>query len=87
MTAAAQRRLKKVRRAKRGVRSELSVSGGEWSKHGYARSDILKCGCCVCAPLPACGSHALLCCSEPVHDTLPRVDARFVSPEVRARDC
>jgi hypothetical protein len=30
-----------VRRAKRGVRSELSVSSGEWQKHGYARSTIL----------------------------------------------
>ena len=28
-------------RAKRGVRSELSVSSGDWQKHGYARSMIL----------------------------------------------
>ena len=37
-------RLKKVRRAKRGVRSELSVSGGEWSKHGLAAvPELLRC--------------------------------------------
>ncbi len=29
-------RLKKVRRAKRGVRGELSVSGGDWTRRGYA---------------------------------------------------
>ena len=37
-----EKRLKKVRRAKRGVRSELSVSGGEWTRHGHARSGILR---------------------------------------------
>ena len=26
------------------MRSELSVSGGDWSKHGYAHSDILRFG-------------------------------------------
>lgn len=37
-------RLKKVRRAKRSVRSELSVSGGDWSRHGYAGvPDLLRC--------------------------------------------
>jgi hypothetical protein len=34
---------RKVRRAKRAARSELSVSKGEWSKHGYAsRPDLLQ---------------------------------------------
>ena len=37
-----ERRRKKVRRAKRGVRSELSVSGGDWTRHGYATSDLLR---------------------------------------------
>ena len=32
---------KKIRRAKRTARSELSVSKGEWSKHGYADSTHL----------------------------------------------
>jgi hypothetical protein len=31
----------KIRSAKRAARSELSVTGGEWSKHKYAASDIL----------------------------------------------
>lgn len=34
---------RKVRRAKRAARSELSVSRGEWRKHGYASSpDLLR---------------------------------------------
>ena len=32
---------RKVRRAKRAARSELSVSRGEWRKHGYAASPTL----------------------------------------------
>lgn len=32
---------RKVRRAKRAVRSELSVSRGEWRKHGYASAPAL----------------------------------------------
>jgi hypothetical protein len=32
----------KIRSAKRAARSELSVSRGEWSKGGYAASDILS---------------------------------------------
>jgi hypothetical protein len=31
-----------VRAAKRAARSELSVSKGEWRKHGYAESDLLS---------------------------------------------
>ena len=33
---------KKIRAAKRAARSELSVSKGEWRKHGYAEKDILR---------------------------------------------
>jgi hypothetical protein len=33
---------RRVRSAKRACRSELSVSKGEWRKHGYATSDILS---------------------------------------------
>lgn len=33
---------RKVRAAKRAARSELSVSKGEWRKHGYAESDLLS---------------------------------------------
>lgn len=34
---------RKVRKAKRAARSELSVSKGEWHKHGYAtRPDLLQ---------------------------------------------
>lgn len=32
----------KIRSAKRSAHSELSVSRGEWQKHGYAKSDILS---------------------------------------------
>lgn len=32
----------KIRSAKRAARSELSVTRGEWAKHGYAASDILS---------------------------------------------
>jgi hypothetical protein len=32
----------KIRSAKRSARSELSVTRGEWSKHGYAASDVLS---------------------------------------------
>lgn len=32
----------KIRSAKRSARSELSVTRGEWAKHGYAKSDILS---------------------------------------------
>ncbi len=32
----------KIRAAKRAARSELSVSKGEWRKHGYADSDVLS---------------------------------------------
>ena len=34
-------RRKKVRKAKRAVRSELSVSGGDWARRGFAQSDVL----------------------------------------------
>ena len=38
-----QRCEKRIRAAKRATRSELSVSGGEWSKHGYHRNgDVLS---------------------------------------------
>ena len=38
-----QRREKRIRAAKRAVRSELSVSGGEWQKNGYADNpDVLS---------------------------------------------
>jgi hypothetical protein len=82
-------RLKKVRRAKRGVRGELSVSGGEWSRHGYAHTPILRCprtrALLRGAPrvLTATRASAPLERSEEVHDTLPRVDARHVSLEAR----
>ena len=32
---------KKIRAAKRAARSELSVTKGEWRKHGYAESGVL----------------------------------------------
>ena len=34
-------RRKKVRKAKRAVRSELSVSAGDWARRGFAQSDVL----------------------------------------------
>lgn len=37
----AERVEKKIRAAKRAARSELSVSKGEWRKHGYAESPLL----------------------------------------------
>jgi hypothetical protein len=87
-------RLKKVRRAKRSVRSELSVSGGEWSRHGFTNvPDLLRCAC-VQPPSATAGAICTIaarlsdwrprppCSEDGVHDTLPRVDARHVSPEV-----
>ncbi len=38
-----EQRRRKVRKAKRAVRSELSVSGGHWTRRGYANTDILRC--------------------------------------------
>lgn len=33
---------RKIRATKRAARSELSVSKGEWCKHGYADTNILS---------------------------------------------
>jgi histone arginine demethylase JMJD6 len=42
----------KVRKAKRGVRAELSVSGGDWQRHQYARCPELTSSVAVVDELP-----------------------------------
>ena len=75
-------REKKIRRAKRGVRSELSVSKGDWRKHNYAETGVLRQASYCCGPRLGLCSQSLLCAALLSNETLRSLAYRQLSHQI-----